>query len=374
MIHLSNDTTDLFQQTTFYAQKQVRKLIERDPDYYPLYTQNGKWRHEGQAWSQWCDGFLPGMMWIFARRAEPESTDANFWREQAIRYTTPLEPRKRDRDVHGLGFIFHSTYYRWWMLDHDPGHREVLIEAGKTMALRYRENGRYLRSFVAPESLFIDIIMNLGVIYFAARETNDRRLYDIANRHAHTTRRHLVRGDGSVAQEGIFDTDTGEFLQQTTHQGYRGDSCWSRGLAWALYGFTTCYEYSLNPHFLGTAEACADYYIRHSPADGIAPWDFDAPPENRTLVDTSAAAICASGLLRLCRVVPDPLKGHLYWSTAVHILNNLCQKWVVREDREWEGILRGGVYHVNRGLGVDESSMWGDYYFCEALDRALWKR
>ena len=96
-----------------------------------------------------------------------------------------------------------------------------------------------------------------------------------------------------------------EFLRQTTHQGYRGDSCWSRGLTWALYGFTTCYEYSRDPHFLETAEACAAYYISHTASDGIPPWDFNAPVENRTLLDTSSAAICAAGLLRLAMAHPD---------------------------------------------------------------------
>ena len=75
-----------------------------------------------------------------------------------------------------------------------------------------------------------------------------------------------------------------------------------------------------------TAQACADYYITHTPADGIPPWDFNAPVENRTLLDTSAAAICAAGLLRLCRLEPDPMKGHLYWSTAVQILRSLCRE------------------------------------------------
>ena len=106
--------------------------------------------------------------------------------------------------------------------------------------------------------------------------TSDLR--DIAMRHcADDTPACLVRGDGSTAHEGIFDLETGEFLRQTTHQGYRGDSCWSRGLAWALYGFSTCYEYSRDPRFLETAEACADYYITHTPADGVPPWDFNAP-------------------------------------------------------------------------------------------------
>ncbi|MEP6961946.1 MAG: glycoside hydrolase family 88 protein [Acidobacteriota bacterium] len=372
VIHLSNDTGDLFAQAFAFAQKQVKKLVEKHPQVYPIATENGIWTVDGPAWTHWCDGFLPGMMWMFVKHSEPDSQERAYWTEQAIRYTTPIEPRKQDRDVHDLGFLFFSSYYRWWRLTQDAAHKEVLIEAGKTLSLRFKEKGGYLRSFVGDNSVFIDIMMNVGLIFFAARETGDRRLRDIAMRHSHTTRRVLVRGDGSTAQEGIFDPDTGEFIRQTTHQGFRGDSCWSRGLAWALYGFTTCYEYSRDPHFLETAEACADFYITHSPPDGIAPWDFNAPAENRILPDTSAAAITASGLLRLCRLVPDPLKGHLYWSTAVHILRSLCEKQLAKSDPKWEGILRGGVYHANKGLGVDESVMWGEYFFCEALERVLW--
>ena len=116
----------------------------------------------------------------------------------------------------------------------------------------------------------------------------------VAMQHALTTRRVLVRGDGSTAHEGMFNIATGEFLRQTTHQGWRGDSCWSRGLAWALYGFGTVYGYTRDPRFLATAQACADFYICETGPSGIAPWDFDAPEETRTQVDTSAAAIAAA--------------------------------------------------------------------------------
>jgi unsaturated chondroitin disaccharide hydrolase len=354
-----------------FAQKQVRRLIERDPDYYPMYTVNGKWKHKGKAWTNWCDGFLPGMMWIFERRG-PESNDsAKYWLEQAIRYTKPLEQRKKDRDTHDLGFIFMSTYYRWHNLKREPAVKDILIEAGRTLALRFQEKGQYLSSFVAQNSLFIDIMMNVGIIYYAARETADRKLRDIAQRHSLTTRRVLVRGDGSTAHEGIFDPDTGEFLRQTTQQGYRGDSCWSRGLTWALYGFSVVYEYSRDPRFLETAEACADYYITHANADGVPPWDFLAPKDSRKLLDTSAAAIAASGMLRLCRLLQDSVKGHAYWSAAIRILRTLCEKHVAIKDKKWEGILKGGVYHVHKELGVDESVMWGEYFFVEALDQAL---
>lgn len=371
MIRFGGDNGRVFEDAFARAQEQVKKLIEKHPDFYPMYTKDGRWKHEGPAWTHWCDGFLPGMMWVFHARSEPDSTEAKYWLQNAIRYTKPLEPRKHDREVHDLGFIFLSTYYRWYQLARDPALNDVLIEAGRTLAMRFNERGQYLRSFVAENSLFIDIMMNVGIIFYAARETGDRHLRDVALRHSFTTRRFMVRGDGSTAHEGLFDLDSGAFLQQTTHQGYRGDSCWSRGLAWALYGFTTCFEYSRDPRFLATAQACADYYISHSPADGIPPWDFNAPPETRVLMDTSAAAIAAAGLHRLCRLVSDPTKGHFYWSTAQHVLRSLCDKHVARRDSKWEGILRGGVYHLHKELGVDESVMWGEYFFVEALDRAM---
>jgi len=377
VIHLLSDSGasvngDVFAQAFQFAQKQVRKLIEKHPGLYPLYTQNGHWGHEGPAWTHWCDGFLPGLMWIFCKHAEKDSSEGKFWLDHAIRYTKPLEPRKSDPELHDLGFLFFSTYYRWYRLTHDMALREVVVEAGRTLARRFQEKGQYLRSFLGENSLSIDIMMNVGIIFYAARESGDRKLRDVATRHALTTRRVLVRGDGSTAHEGVFDTETGEFLRQATYQGYRGDSCWSRGLAWALYGFTSTYEYSRDPRFLETAQACADFYISHAPADGIPPWDYNAPPENRTLVDSSAAAICAAGLLRLCRMVPDSMKGHLYWSAALKILRSLCEKHLAVGDPKWEGILKGGVYHVHKGLGVDESVMWGEYFFCEALERVLW--
>lgn len=373
----------LFEGALDFAEKQVLALIESDPGFYPIYTLNGKWKHEGQAWTHWCDGFLPGMMWIFHKRALLSKRHqvnggclpvSSFWFEKAVAYSQPLASRQHDRDVHDLGFIFFSSYYRWYQATKEPDLNVVLMQAGQTLAQRFQEKGQYLRSFVSENSLFIDIMMNVGLVFYAAREIGDRRLRDIAMRHCLTTRRYLVRGDGSVGQEGLFDTDTGEFLKQATHQGYRSDSCWSRGLTWALYGFSTCYEYSRDPRLLETAEQCADYYITHSPSDGIPPWDFQAPNDSRRLLDTSAAAIAASALLRLCRLLPDPVKGHFYWNTAIRILRSLCDKHLANRDEGREGVLMGGVYHMQRNLGISESVMWGDYFFVEALLNALFKR
>ena len=366
----SHDDRRRFERAVGFARKQLRTLIDRYPDFYPMYTMEGRWMHSGEAWTHWCDGFLPGMFWILYSMA-PEAPDAGWWREQAIRYSQPLEPRKLDRNVHDLGFIFMSTYYRWFEIARDPSLRDVVIDAGRTMSQRFKENGEYLRSFVSEDSVFIDIMMNVGLIFYAAIETADPRLLEIAMRHCLTTRRVLVRGDGSTAHEGLFDLQTGEFLKQTTHQGYRGDSCWSRGLAWSLYGFGTCYGYMRDARFLESAEACADFFIRHVGADGVPPWDFDAPADSRKLVDTSAAAIAASGLFQLAELSGDALKGQFYDQCARRILATLCRGYLGEDTPGWEGILKGGVYHLHKKLGVNESVMWGEYFFLEALERAL---
>ncbi len=360
----------LYEHALGFARRQLRALIDRDPDFSPMYTSQGRWRHSGEAWTNWCEGFLPGMLWIIAAR-EPNDTEGRWWREQAIRYTQPLELRQFDRTVHDLGFLFMSTYYRWRHLTGDPKLREVLIEAGRTLAMRFREKGAYLHSFLGENSLFIDIMMNVGIIFYAGIETRDAKLMDIALRHCLTTRRVLVRGDGSTAHEGLFDIETGAFLGQSTQQGWRNDSCWSRGLAWALYGFGTAYRCTRDARMLETAEACAAFYIEKTPSDGVPAWDYDAPADQQGVRDTSAAAIAASGLLQLTHLASDRIKGRYYEAAARRILNTLCRIHLAEGDPQWEGILKRGTYHVPKNLGVNESVMWGEYFFVESLDLVL---
>jgi len=135
-----------FDEAFRFARQQVRKLIENHPDFYPMYTSNGRWKHEGPVWTNWCEGFLPGMMWLFQKRPAHNGDDSKYWQEQAIRYSAPIEARKHDRDVHDLGFLFMPTYYRWYQVTHDPKLKNVIIEAGKTQAMRFQENGLRIRS------------------------------------------------------------------------------------------------------------------------------------------------------------------------------------------------------------------------------------
>ncbi len=356
-----------------FAQEQVKHLIDTHPDYFPTYTEGGKWVHGGESWTNWCEGFLGGMMWIFHTR-----TDDPWWRVKAEHYSRLIEERKTDRTVHDLGFLFWSTWKRWYDLTGDEAINEVVITAGQTMGLRFMERGQYLRSFVAPESLFIDIMMNVGIVFYAAQKTGDEELLEKAHQHCLTTRRYIVRGDGSTAHEGIFDLETGEFLRQTTHQGWRADSAWARGLTWALYGFGTAYDMTRDYRYLETARLCADFYLEHTSFDedapggaGVPPNDYD-DPRRPASYESSAAAIAASGLFYLGKVVQDPTHASRYRDAGLTILDTLTRpEYLANQTPGWEGILKHGIYHQAKGIGVDESVMWGEYFFVEAVDKAL---
>jgi unsaturated chondroitin disaccharide hydrolase len=349
-----------------FAQVQVRALISSHPGYFPLYTEDGKWQHGREAWTNWCEGFLGGMMWIFAARSGDQ-----YWRERAEHYSLLIEERQHDTSVHDLGFVFWPTWKRWFDLTGDEALDTRVVQAGRTMGLRFNENGKYLRSFVAPDSCFIDIMMNVGIIFHAANQTSDRDLLRKAVEHCLTTRRYLVRGDGSTAHEGIFDVQTGEFLREATHQGWRDDSSWARGQTWALYGFGTVYWLSGDERFLDTAERCADFYIERTPPHGVPPNDWEEPSPRRPY-ESSAAAIAASGLLQLAALNKNPARAARYNEYARIILDTLLTPdFLAVSTPGWEGILKHGSYHERKDLGVDESVMWGEYFFVEALDKLL---
>jgi len=355
-----------FESVIPFAEQQLERLVTQHPDCFPLYTEKGCWSLEGDRWTNWCEGFLGGQLWLLY-----EQTGKALWLERAEHYSRLIVERRFDRTVHDLGFLFMSTYKRWYDLTGDPELQQILVDAGRTLALRFQRKGKYLCSFIGKQSLFVDIMMNVGLIFYAAQVTGEHNLWDIATQHCQTTRRYLVRGDGSTAHEGIFDLKSGEFLRTSTHQGWRGDSCWARGLAWAIYGFGTVYGYTHDPQDLAIAELTAGYFLAHMPANGIPPNDFDEPAPAHAY-ESSAAAVAAGGLWQLSMLTPDALHAQVYRQQALTILNTLITpEFLAYETPGWEGLLKHAIYHAQKGIGVDESVMWGDYFFLETLAEVL---
>ena len=349
-----------------FAARQLHRLATDYPDQFPTFTLGGKWSFQDRSWTQWTEGFVGGQFWLIY-----QLTGNEWFRKQAEKYCLLIESRKTDHTVHDLGFLFWPTWKRRYDFSGDPAHNQVVVEAGRTLAKRFQSPGGYLCSFQGPESLYIDIMMNVGLVFYAADQDQDESLQEIACRHCLTTRRRLVRGDGSTAHEGIFNPETGAFLKQTTRQGWRNDSTWARGLTWALYGFGTAFDFSGDIRFLNTAELIAGYYMEHTPQGSIPPNDWDEPaPEIH--FESSAAAIAACGLYRLSKLVKDPAQADRYATHALKTLQTLLTPdFLALEMPEWKGILKHGIYHKPAQVGVDESTIWGDYYFLELLSLVL---
>jgi unsaturated chondroitin disaccharide hydrolase len=211
-------------------------------------------------------------------------------------------------------------------------------------------------------------MMNIHMALYAAQQTGRSELADVAINHCLTTRRFLVRGDGSASHEGMFDLETGAFLSQTTQQGFANDGSWARGQAWALFGFGTVYRFTGDRRFLDTAIATADFYIEQTGDALVPPNDWEEPnPKHR--YESSAAAAAAGGLWQLAGLVQDDTKARAYAEYAVRIIERLSEnEFLATPGEPWQGVLKHGTYHEGKKLGVDESVMWGDYWFLDTVD------
>jgi unsaturated chondroitin disaccharide hydrolase len=349
------------------AAPKLTGLVSDHPDQFPLYTRNGEWVVDGEAWTNWCEGFLGGQLWMLSRRA-PDAAARPGFRSAAEHYSRLLEERQHDDTVHDLGFIFWSTYRRWFAETGAAALNDVLVQAGRTTASRFRPAGGYMPSFREPGSLFIDIMMNIHMAFYAAQQTGEHALADAATQHCLTTRRHLIRGDGSASHEAMFDVESGAFLAQTTQQGFSDSGSWARGQAWALYGFGTVYRFTGDRRFLDTARATADFWIERTRDQVIPPNDWEEPDPVRPF-ESSAAAAAAGGLWQLAGLVEDPALARTYADHAVRTIEALTgEQFLAGADEPWEGVLKHATYHEGKNLGVDESVMWGDYWFLDTVD------
>jgi len=348
------------------AARQLRHLVIQYPDTFPSFTSNGKWTHQREGWTNWCEGFLGGQLWqVYLYTGEA------WFRQQAEHYSRLVEPRQYDTTVHDLGFIFLPTWKTWYDLTGDKQLNRVLIQAGQTLAQRFQEKGGYICSFEGDFSLYIDIMSNIGLVFYAAQQTDDAELWRIARQHCLTNRRYLVRGDGSTAHEGIFDPQSGCFLRQQTRQGWRADSSWARGQTWAINGFCEAFDYTQDEAFLDTAERLAEFYIQRTPENGLPPNDWDEPAP-QLACESSAAAIAASAMWKLAQLTPDDQRSEFYRQYVLRIIDTLTTPHFLATDRPgWEGILLHGIYHLPQNTGVDESMIWGDYFLLECLNSIL---
>jgi unsaturated chondroitin disaccharide hydrolase len=405
----------------------------------PVITRAG--RYEPQGWTEWTRGFQYGAA-ILAFDATGDEALLDLGRTGT---RTDMVSHVTHFGVHDHGFNNVSTYgnLRRLILEgrlqqdaEQLAYYELALEASAAVqAVRWSrvagsdknaESGGYIYSFNGPHSLFSDTIRSLRALAIGhllghhALGENDARI-DLLERlvkHARATAEfNVYYGEGRdvydlrgrVVHESIFNTNDGRYRCPSTQQGYSPFSTWTRGLAWVMLGFAEQLEFldavsdaDLEPHggrsaveqfMLRAARATCDFYIEHTPTDGVPFWDTGAPglvhlgdylarpadPFNpHEPVDSSAAAIACQGLLRLGRrltAAGDRQHGERYWAAGLTTLRSLLAAPYLAEDPAHDGLLLHTIYHRPRnwdykppGAAVPhgEACMWGDYHLLEA--------
>lgn len=318
----------------------------------------------------WTGGFWNGLLWLAAA-----TTGEERYRSQAREWVERLRPRV-DSETVFRGFLFWYGAAIGDVLVHERSARDVAVEGARGLATLYNPAATAIplggeaeeEADVGRGEANIDGVPGgTPLLVWAARETGEERLEEIARKHAERHIELCVREDDSVVQSASFNTDTGAVKRRYTHKGVTDQSTWTRAQAWAMLGFAQAAHW-LSPSFVEVATRVSDWWIEHLPEEAVALWDFDAPLEPDTERDTSGTAIAASALLKLAPLVPD--RAERYRRAAEEMVDAMVARHltpVAADDERPPGILSDGCYNHRIGLATRSELIWGDYFLFESL-------
>ena len=394
----------------------------------PVFTVKGKYTTRG--WTEWTQGFQFGAA-ILQYDATGDKAFLELGRKKTVEV---MAPHVSHTGVHDHGFNNVSTYGNLLRLMHEgktafneweKNFYEVALKiSGAVQASRWTviKDGGFIHSFNGAHSLFVDTIRSVRALILShilghvLQTEGDQKisLLDRAIQHIKATAKYAVfYGEGRdtydvwgrTAHESIFNVKDGNFRCPNSQQGYSGFTTWTRGLAWAMCGFSEELEWldAINEKglkafsgkedivslMLKAAKATCDFYIDNSPVDGVPYWDTGAPGLNklgdylnrpadpfndREPVDSSAAAIAAQGLLRLGNYLHkkgEEVTAKRYLQAGLTVVNTIFDDPYLSTAPDHQGLLLHSIYHRPNGwdyippaskIPNGESSMWGDYH------------
>ncbi|HZO97015.1 MAG TPA: glycoside hydrolase family 88 protein [Gaiellaceae bacterium] len=326
-----------------------------DVDRFPHVTSGGEWVLSDDG--EWTGGFWIGLLWAgYEERGDPR------FRVAAERLLRRFAARAGETRNHDLGMMFCPSAVKGYELTGDPRFREAGLEAARSLASQFNRRGGFIPGWGFfgdagwEGAVLVDTLMNLPLLWWAADESEElERFRAVALSHGDTSLAHHLRRDGSTFHVYRFDPQTGVPIRGDTYQGKAPGSCWSRGQAWAIAGCARLARLGAGERYRMAAERAAAYYLDHLPDDLVPYWDFDAKPDEPR--DTSAGAIAAYGLLLL-----DDEEAS---DAAERCLRTLVEH--AQAPPGHPAILLHATADLPHGIAVDESTIYGDYFFVRAL-------
>lgn len=369
--HCASVNNAIIDRATQQLSRQCLILDENNLQNMPRTTKNGQTVYVPQY--DWCSGFFPGTVLTMY-----QLTNDSIWLQRGLQYTQALDTVERIQWTHDIGFMVMCSYGKAYQLTAREDYKQKIISAAHALTTRFYPKLGVFQSWNVDEGwqsqrgwecpTIIDNMMNLELLFETTRITGDSTFWKMAVSHADTTMKYHFRPDYSTYHVVDYDKQNGGFRSRCTAQGFANESCWARGQAWALYGYTMCYRYTRDERYLEQAKHIYDYIFTHPnlPQDLVPYWDFNAPDIPNTYRDAAAAAIIASALVELSQWVPQ------YKATAEKLINNLASDtYLANNGENGYFLLKHCVGSLPHGNEIDVPLNYADYYLLEAVLRSI---
>lgn len=376
--HKPSGTLDVNKALDYCAAQAQRTLTELKTDSGIDYTMMPRnimadehhWNCRKATKEEWCAGFWPGVLWY-----DYEYTQDKHILEEAKKFTNSLEFLSQIPAYdHDLGFLVFCSYGNGYRLTKNPAYKKVILDTADSLSALFNPVVGTMLSWPReveprnwPHNTIMDNMINLEMLFWAAKNGGNPYLYDIAVSHADKTMKCHFRPDYTSYHVAVYDTITGNLIKGVTHQGYADSTMWARGQAWAIYGYTVVYRETKDPKYLDFAQKVTDVYLERLPEDKVPYWDFDDPSIPNAPRDASAAAVVASSLLELSTYLPNGT-GKRYRDAAVEMLTSLSSD-NYQSGKSNPSFLLHSVGHWPAHSEIDVSIIYADYYYIEALLR-----
>ena len=346
--------------------QKLSKIAIKSREKLPYTTINGvhnDMQEKDVAW--WTNGFWGGMMWLMYIGTGNEE-----YRITAERCEELLDKafEKTDNLHHDVGFMWNLTSGANFRLTGNKKSKNRFNIASAILASRYNIDGGFIRAWPTWNEdntgvTIIDCMMNIPMLYRATEFDGDKRFSKIAMKHADMTMLHHIREDGSVYHIVEHNPDTGEIEDYRAGQGYAKESAWSRGQAWAIYGFMLSYIHTKEKRYLDTAKKAAKFFVENVIKTDYLPLADFRSPDIPVIYDSTAGVCAACGLIEIAKAVPDDEKN-FYMESAMKILEAIVEKCCNWNDGE-DSILQMGTEAYARGIHMP--IIYGDFFLVEAM-------
>lgn len=333
-------------------------------------TNASEWKQVGNDKLVWTSGFYPGVLWYAY-----DVTGNERWKDEAIKRTEVFEDFKNITEHHDIGFMMFPAYGKGYEIGGKKEYKDILLTSAASLASRFNPNVGTIKSWSnkmhprwKQHITIIDNMLNLELLFWAAKNGGDSKFRDIAIKHAETTMKNHFRDDLTSWHVLEYDSINGNVLNRHTKQGFSDDSRWSRGQAWGVYGYTMVYKETKDKKFLDFAKKLTDKYLSLLPEDMVPCWDFDVQSNPKEEKDASAAAVVASALFDLSGFVENKADKERYYNAGVKMLKSLGSDAYSAVGKA-DSFLLHSTGAKSLGHEIDVALIYADYYYIEALSR-----